>query len=652
MISVWQAVIALMLCVVCSSCSSVPDSAALETAKLHELNQAENANDKALVQKANYSLARFYNQEGDYEKAIPYYLKFLESKREEPVNTYHGLAWNLAELANLYFHAGQYPMAVPIYQEAIRRMYEYDRYADVIGVLDQLAVCSWKNNDTTVAQLKFSEAQTNYNKSVNLPALKQQKGLLNAQYALMLDHWADMSAALGKKADSEKLGSTAAALWQALRQETRLPANAGKQEIVEALAEHYCRLGKPFQAETLLDVLLELPTTSRSQLADKVRKLQQECLSTNAERSNPYLEKFNSLKSRQDCFDNRQILCQKYAWAVPNEEAINVLLAQQPLIEVGAGTGYWASLVRKKGGQIIAADVLPAPSKGNHWHALAGSSWTEVLSGDETIVRQYPNRTLFLSFPPEINRCAYNALKLYKGNVLIYVGEDAGGCTGTKEFHDALAREWHLVKQVEIPQWPGVYDMLYVYARNKPESINKSAADAIEKVLGASLARTAEKSPTASGDLADLLRLGIKVEFVAGRQRAFFDSKTKTIYISKNRTDSQKLQAISHEYSHVALNPTLNPIAGKTGREEFIRQGLEQEADAVIHELMVANELKSVGIILDRSTATLLNDYQAGGRQAVYRYILESKNSATNENYIDHFDKWYAEVVPPSAARP
>ena len=100
----------------------------------------------------------------------------------------------MAELANLYFHAGQYPMAVPVYQEAIRRMYEYDRYADVIGVLDQLAVCSWKNNDTTVAQLKFSEAQTNYNKSVSLPALKQQKGLLDAQYALMLDHWADMSA--------------------------------------------------------------------------------------------------------------------------------------------------------------------------------------------------------------------------------------------------------------------------------------------------------------------------------------------------------------------------------------------------------------------------------------------------------------------------
>ena len=650
--SLGQVTVALMLCVVCSSCSTVPDSATLESNKLHELKQAESANDKALEQKANYSLARFYNQQGEYEKAIPYYLKFLESKREEPIDTYHGLAWNLAELANLYFRAGHYSMAVPIYQEAIRKMYDYDRYADVIGVLDQLAVCSWKNNDTTVAQLKFIEAQINYNKSIGLPALKQQKSLLDVQYALMLDHWADMSSALGKKAETEKLRSTSAALWQSLRQEAKLPAKADRQEIVEALAEQYCRLKKPFQAETLLDVLLELPTTNRSQLADKVRKLDHDCLSKDSERSNSYIEKFNSLKSRQDCFDNRQILCQKYAWAVPNEEAINVLLSHQPLIEVGAGTGYWASLVRKKGGQVIATDVLPAPSKGNHWHALAGSAWTEVLPGDETVVRQYPGSTLFLSWPPETNRCAYNALKLYKGNVLIYVGEDAGGCTGTKEFHDTLAREWHLVKQVEIPQWPGVYDMLYVYARNKPEGAGKSAADAIEKVLALSLARTAEKSPIALGDLVDLLRLGIKVEFVAGRQRAFFDSKTKTIHISRNLSDSQKLQAVSHEYSHVALNPTLNPIAGKTGRAEFIRQGMEQEADAVIHELMVANELKSAGIQLDKSTAALLNDYQAGGRQAVYKYILESKNSATNEDYIDHFDKWYAEVVPPSAAAP
>jgi len=649
-----RAAIALMLSLACASCSSEPSPAVLESTKLNELKQAEKANDKKLLQKANYSLAQFYAQEGEYDKSLSYYLKFLELKREEPIETYHGLGWNLAELANLYFHAGQYSVAIPIYQEAIRKMYDYDRFADVVGPLDELAVCSWKNNDTTVAQLKFSEAQEDYNKAVKLLALKQQRSLLDARYALMLDHWAEMDSAIGRQQESGKHRGAATALWQKLCKEASLPASSSREEVIEALAKRYCQVRRPFQSEFLFDMLFELPAKNRQQLAARVRKEQTGCLTAEAERTNPYIAQFNSLTSRQDCFDNRQILCQKYAWSVPNEEAVNVLLAHQPIIEVGAGTGYWASLVRKKGGQIIATDILPAPSKGNLWHRLAGSSWTEVVSGDETIVRQYPNSTLFLSWPPETNRCAFNALSLYKGNILIYVGEDAGGCTGTKEFHDMLARDWHLVKHVELPQWPGVYDMLYVYERNKPVAPDDSQAilDKAKSLLGPQLFSIAQKSPVAVGDLLDLLRLGIKIKFVSGQQRAWFDRKTKTIYISKNRTDGEKLQAIAHEYSHVVLNPTANPMPGKTGREEFIRQGFEQEIDAVIHELIVANELNSQGVPVDEKALTLLSKYQKDGRQTIFKYVLDSKNSATNEDYFEHFNSWYDEMVPANAARP
>lgn len=653
MIKFPQITVALLLLAVSSSCSPGVDTHTFESTQLNLLKQAEQVKDLGLIQKANYSLARLYFQEGEYDKAIGYYLHFLEMKRKQPNDTYHGLAWNLAELANLYFHAGQYSAAIPIYQEAIQKLYDYERNADTIRPLDELAVCNWKNNDTTVAQLKFKEAQENYNKSVSLPAIKQQKDVLDVQYALMLEHWADMSKMLNRADQSAKLSKTAADIWSQLRQSAKLPASADKPEIVEALARQYCRSSKPVEAEALLSEMFEMPNSDRSALAAKIRRLEKECKAVPGEQSNQYISKFNALKLRQDRFDSRQMLCQKYAWAVPNKQALDVLFSHQPLIEIGAGAGYWASLVRQSRGQIVASDVQPVP-KANSWHELADSPWTNIVFGDETLVRRYPESTLFLCWPPEINRCAYNALRLYRGNTVIYIGEDAGGCTGTREFHDLLARDWHLSKQVEIPQWPGVYDMLYVYRRNKPlEKTDRSlSADAVAQALGPQLAKIAQKSPAVAGDLADLVNSGIKVQFANGRKRAFFDRRSRTISISNEKSDSQKLQSLAHEYSHVFLNPTLNPIPGKTGRSEFIQQGLEQEADAVIHELIVAYELKAAGVPVDKETLTLLSDYTTKGRPAILKYILTAKNSATNENYIEHFNSWYDEIVPPTSARP
>ena len=41
-------------------------------------------------------------------------------------------------------------------------------------------------------------------------------------------------------------------------------------------------------------------------------------------------------------WDARKDAVQQYAWAVPTEEALDVLSEHAPLVEVGAGSGYWA----------------------------------------------------------------------------------------------------------------------------------------------------------------------------------------------------------------------------------------------------------------------------------------------------------------------
>ena len=46
-------------------------------------------------------------------------------------------------------------------------------------------------------------------------------------------------------------------------------------------------------------------------------------------------------------------LRREYAWALPDERALRVLEAYAPLVEVGAGKGYWASLLHARGVDVV-----------------------------------------------------------------------------------------------------------------------------------------------------------------------------------------------------------------------------------------------------------------------------------------------------------
>ena len=43
----------------------------------------------------------------------------------------------------------------------------------------------------------------------------------------------------------------------------------------------------------------------------------------------------------------RKPLIWAYAWAIPSDEAIHAIAELGPLLELGAGTGYWAWLLRQ-----------------------------------------------------------------------------------------------------------------------------------------------------------------------------------------------------------------------------------------------------------------------------------------------------------------
>lgn len=157
----------------------------------------------------------------------------------------------------------------------------------------------------------------------------------------------------------------------------------------------------------------------------------------------------------------REELVEEYAWAIPNHEAIATIADHAPVLEVGAGRGYWAALVR---GHLDDADAVVATEPNTRWN----EAWATVLLDLEAVdaVETFgEGRTLLLGWPPYDDPMAADALEAYPGDTVIYVGEGRGGCTAGERFHRRLHEQWELSETVAIPTFLGIRDRLEVWER-------------------------------------------------------------------------------------------------------------------------------------------------------------------------------------------
>jgi len=60
---------------------------------------------------------------------------------------------------------------------------------------------------------------------------------------------------------------------------------------------------------------------------------------------------------------------------------------------------------------------------------------------------------------------AYETLKAFKGNKIIFVGEGKGGCTGCDNFFQELEKNWTETDYISIPHWLGMHDSLMFFVR-------------------------------------------------------------------------------------------------------------------------------------------------------------------------------------------
>jgi len=192
-----------------------------------------------------------------------------------------------------------------------------------------------------------------------------------------------------------------------------------------------------------------------------------ERIEENRKMPDPYSAKLTSVQELAHCF----------AWAIPNQQALEIIHSYGPIVEMGAGTGYWARMLQDMGTDIIPYDYRPPDMAGKRdsqgflmeQNIYCTTQYTDVLEGMPDILSQHQDRSLFLCWPP-VGKMANDCLNhWFKGQYLIYVGEfdsETGGCTANHIFCARLEREFALIQRCQIPTWPGHSDELMVWERN------------------------------------------------------------------------------------------------------------------------------------------------------------------------------------------
>ena len=176
----------------------------------------------------------------------------------------------------------------------------------------------------------------------------------------------------------------------------------------------------------------------------------------------------------------RRDLTRRYAWAIPTDRAIAAIADWSPIIEIGAGTGYWANLIASRhaplpivrravtlsgtidlprGVVVVTYDIRPGH---NAW--VDADCYHPVAIGNWKMVRRHQDHALMLCWPP-MSRLAEKTLRAYRGNRLIYIGEPEGGCCATDRFFAEIAARWREVQTIALPQWWGLHDALWFYER-------------------------------------------------------------------------------------------------------------------------------------------------------------------------------------------
>lgn len=156
----------------------------------------------------------------------------------------------------------------------------------------------------------------------------------------------------------------------------------------------------------------------------------------------------------------RGAILRAYCYAIPTSEAIDWMVKLGPIVEIGAGKGFWASCIAEAGGEIVAFE--PDSYSDTYFPTQTG------MAGQ--LEAAHASSTLFLCWPPDDTEMAADSLEAFVsagGKQLVYVGESEGLSTGTAAFFECIERNFDEAAAPGIPRWPFAMDRLHFYQRRR-----------------------------------------------------------------------------------------------------------------------------------------------------------------------------------------
>lgn len=172
------------------------------------------------------------------------------------------------------------------------------------------------------------------------------------------------------------------------------------------------------------------------------------------------------------------ILQAAYAYAIPSPQTLawmHGFCDGRPVVEVGAGRGYWAAQLSAAGLRVSAFEISPPDRAENvSFPRVRGQVdvWHLVETLDGLRLAEQPDCVLFLCWPPGWgNTMASDLLASFEragGERLVYIGEPRGGRTGDEAFFDALEQRWELVgSDPQFVSWWNLRDQAQAWIRTR-----------------------------------------------------------------------------------------------------------------------------------------------------------------------------------------
>lgn len=173
-------------------------------------------------------------------------------------------------------------------------------------------------------------------------------------------------------------------------------------------------------------------------------------------------ESADSDEALRDEHARRRTFIAWYGHAVPTREAVRAVadfLDGCSVLEVCAGLGLWARLLRDEGVSVFATDA----------DEPLGSPYVRIERQDAlaAIAAYEACDALLLCWPPDGRPVAWESLRRFGGARFVSIGDSR--FTGDPAFREMLSRDWSLERLLPLPSWPGIEDCVRLYTRKPPE---------------------------------------------------------------------------------------------------------------------------------------------------------------------------------------